>query len=231
MLARERRRDRGRTLLDPRGARRAPAHSAGVHRVCRRRLRRREPRTARTAPELRASSSRPMAGTGDDPDPPAGLGQGRLGAPVRRRRRRRRARGAMHRCARRRTHRDAVRRCHPPGDDDHRPPRRREMSPRSISRGSCTRRPRSAVAPRADALTRPARPRSPAARSLRRPVRLGRRRRRRRVRRRAAVRADSTARPRRLHAGAGIVAGSEADAEWAETQAKLEPMLRALVRP
>ena len=35
----------------------------------------------------------------------------------------------------------------------------------------------------------------------------------------------------RLHAGAGIVAGSRADSEWAETQAKLEPMLRALVRP
>ena len=35
----------------------------------------------------------------------------------------------------------------------------------------------------------------------------------------------------RLHAGAGIVAGSQADAEWAETQSKLEPMLRALVRP
>jgi menaquinone-specific isochorismate synthase len=34
----------------------------------------------------------------------------------------------------------------------------------------------------------------------------------------------------RLHAGAGIVAGSNATAEWAETQAKLEPMLRALVR-
>jgi isochorismate synthase len=35
----------------------------------------------------------------------------------------------------------------------------------------------------------------------------------------------------RLHAGAGIVAGSHPDAEWAETQVKLEPMLRALVRP
>jgi isochorismate synthase EntC len=35
----------------------------------------------------------------------------------------------------------------------------------------------------------------------------------------------------RLHAGAGIVAGSDATAEWAETQSKLEPMLRALVRP
>jgi menaquinone-specific isochorismate synthase len=35
----------------------------------------------------------------------------------------------------------------------------------------------------------------------------------------------------RLVAGAGIVTGSESDAEWAETQAKLEPMLRALVRP
>ena len=35
----------------------------------------------------------------------------------------------------------------------------------------------------------------------------------------------------RLYAGAGIVAGSEPGAEWAETQAKLEPMLRALVRP
>jgi isochorismate synthase len=34
----------------------------------------------------------------------------------------------------------------------------------------------------------------------------------------------------RLHVGAGIVAGSRADAEWSETQAKLEPMLRALVR-
>jgi menaquinone-specific isochorismate synthase len=34
----------------------------------------------------------------------------------------------------------------------------------------------------------------------------------------------------RLHAGAGIVAGSRADAEWAETRAKLEPMLRALIR-
>jgi menaquinone-specific isochorismate synthase len=35
----------------------------------------------------------------------------------------------------------------------------------------------------------------------------------------------------RLAAGAGIVAGSDPAAEWAETQAKLEPMLRALVRP
>ena len=35
----------------------------------------------------------------------------------------------------------------------------------------------------------------------------------------------------RVHAGAGIVAGSHAEAEWAETQTKLEPMLRALVRP
>jgi menaquinone-specific isochorismate synthase len=34
-----------------------------------------------------------------------------------------------------------------------------------------------------------------------------------------------------LHSGVGIVAGSDPDAEWAETQAKLEPMLRALVRP
>lgn len=35
----------------------------------------------------------------------------------------------------------------------------------------------------------------------------------------------------RLYAGAGIVAGSDPAAEWAETQAKLQPMLRALVRP
>lgn len=35
----------------------------------------------------------------------------------------------------------------------------------------------------------------------------------------------------RLYAGAGIVAGSDPAAEWAETQAKLEPMLRVLVRP
>jgi len=34
-----------------------------------------------------------------------------------------------------------------------------------------------------------------------------------------------------LFAGAGIVAGSDPDAEWDETQAKLEPMLRAIVRP
>ena len=33
-----------------------------------------------------------------------------------------------------------------------------------------------------------------------------------------------------LYAGAGIVSGSQPAAEWAETQAKLEPMLRALVR-
>src|SRR5262249_38328922 len=31
-------------------------------------------------------------------------------------------------------------------------------------------------------------------------------------------------------AGAGIVAGSDPEKEWVETQAKLEPMLRALVR-
>jgi menaquinone-specific isochorismate synthase len=35
----------------------------------------------------------------------------------------------------------------------------------------------------------------------------------------------------RLVAGAGIVSGSDADAEWAETQAKLEPMLQVLVHP
>jgi menaquinone-specific isochorismate synthase len=35
----------------------------------------------------------------------------------------------------------------------------------------------------------------------------------------------------RLVAGAGIVEGSDPDAEWSETQAKFEPMLRALVRP
>jgi menaquinone-specific isochorismate synthase len=34
-----------------------------------------------------------------------------------------------------------------------------------------------------------------------------------------------------IHAGAGIVAGSDPDAEWAETQQKLMPMLQALVRP
>ena len=34
-----------------------------------------------------------------------------------------------------------------------------------------------------------------------------------------------------LHAGAGIVRGSQPDAEWDETQAKLEPMLGALIRP
>ncbi|HEV7523872.1 MAG TPA: isochorismate synthase [Acidimicrobiia bacterium] len=34
-----------------------------------------------------------------------------------------------------------------------------------------------------------------------------------------------------IHAGAGIVTGSDPDAEWAETQQKLTPMLQALVRP
>jgi menaquinone-specific isochorismate synthase len=34
-----------------------------------------------------------------------------------------------------------------------------------------------------------------------------------------------------ITAGAGIVAGSEPSSEWAETQAKLEPMLQALIRP
>jgi menaquinone-specific isochorismate synthase len=35
----------------------------------------------------------------------------------------------------------------------------------------------------------------------------------------------------RIHAGAGIVSGSDPGAEWAETQQKLTPMLQALVRP
>jgi menaquinone-specific isochorismate synthase len=35
----------------------------------------------------------------------------------------------------------------------------------------------------------------------------------------------------RLLAGAGIVAGSDPDAEWAETEAKLTPMLRVLITP
>jgi menaquinone-specific isochorismate synthase len=43
--------------------------------------------------------------------------------------------------------------------------------------------------------------------------------------------AELDGRRARLVAGAGIVEGSDPDAEWAETQAKLEPMLRALVRP
>jgi menaquinone-specific isochorismate synthase len=34
-----------------------------------------------------------------------------------------------------------------------------------------------------------------------------------------------------IHAGAGIVRGSDPDAEWVETQQKLTPMLQALVRP
>jgi menaquinone-specific isochorismate synthase len=35
----------------------------------------------------------------------------------------------------------------------------------------------------------------------------------------------------RIHAGAGIVSGSDPGAEWTETQQKLTPMLQALVRP
>ncbi|MBM3661126.1 MAG: isochorismate synthase, partial [Actinobacteria bacterium] len=34
-----------------------------------------------------------------------------------------------------------------------------------------------------------------------------------------------------LRAGAGIVAGSDPESEWAETVLKFEPMLRALVVP
>ncbi len=34
-----------------------------------------------------------------------------------------------------------------------------------------------------------------------------------------------------IHAGAGIVAGSDPESEWTETQHKLTPMLQALVRP
>ena len=101
---------------------------------------------------------------------------------------------------------------------------------RSSSRGCCTPRPRSAA--------RPARPRSAAIRALEGfdrgryagPVGW--------VDARGdgewaiALRgAELDGARARLVAGAGIVAGSEPDAEWAETQAKLEPMLRALVRP
>ena len=46
-----------------------------------------------------------------------------------------------------------------------------------------------------------------------------------------AVRWTSHRGTARLVAGAGVVAGSDPDAEWAETQAKLEPMLRVLVQP
>ena len=35
----------------------------------------------------------------------------------------------------------------------------------------------------------------------------------------------------RLFAGCGIVAGSDPEAEWAEAQAKLAPMISALVQP
>jgi menaquinone-specific isochorismate synthase len=43
--------------------------------------------------------------------------------------------------------------------------------------------------------------------------------------------AEVNRRRARLIAGAGIVAGSDPDAEWAETEAKLTPMLRVLVTP
>jgi menaquinone-specific isochorismate synthase len=43
--------------------------------------------------------------------------------------------------------------------------------------------------------------------------------------------ADITGTHALLHAGAGIVTGSDPDAEWVETQQKLTPMLQALVRP
>jgi menaquinone-specific isochorismate synthase len=43
--------------------------------------------------------------------------------------------------------------------------------------------------------------------------------------------AELQGRRARLVAGVGVVAGSDADAEWAETEVKFEPMLRALVRP
>ena len=43
--------------------------------------------------------------------------------------------------------------------------------------------------------------------------------------------APSSTGPPRASSRAGVVAGSDPDAEWAETQAKLEPMLRVLVQP
>jgi menaquinone-specific isochorismate synthase len=43
--------------------------------------------------------------------------------------------------------------------------------------------------------------------------------------------AELAGRRARLFAGAGIVAGSDPEAEWHETEVKLEPMLRAIVRP
>lgn len=43
--------------------------------------------------------------------------------------------------------------------------------------------------------------------------------------------ADLDGRRARLVSGAGIVAGSDPEAEWRETEVKLEPMLRVLVRP
>jgi menaquinone-specific isochorismate synthase len=43
--------------------------------------------------------------------------------------------------------------------------------------------------------------------------------------------ADIDGRRARLVSGAGIVAGSHPEAEWRETEVKLEPMLRVLVRP
>jgi len=43
--------------------------------------------------------------------------------------------------------------------------------------------------------------------------------------------AEVVGRHARCYAGAGIVAGSEPEAEFSETQAKLQPMLRVLIRP
>ena len=68
----------------------------------------------------------------------------------------------------------------------------------------------------------------PAAERLSRRLELARTVGRQRARLRCGALEGATA---LLHSGAGIVIGSDPEAEWNETQQKLEPMLRALVRP
>ena len=230
--ARPRGRRRGRRAVRRRRGARHPARDAArLHRLRDRRLRRREPRAARAPAPARASSPARWPA-------PASTRAALLALA-------RRTRASTASSSTRSSTRSrpcatrvacdgpaAVRFAdgHAPRHADPRPPRRPPTSARSTSSRRCTPRPRSAARPREPARRRSARSKV-RPRPLRRPVRLGRRRAATASSSSRSAARRSTARTPGCFAGAGIVAGSEPDAEWAETQAKLEPMLRALVRP
>ena len=115
----------------------------------------------------------------------------------------------------------ALHRRHPPRDDDHAAGLRDPMCRALDLVESLHPTPAVGGSPTQPALAADPHARGHARGRYAGAVRLGRRDRRRRVRRRARAARRSTARTPGCYAGAGIVAGSEPDAEWAETQAKL----------